>query len=139
MAARYYGLALPKGSPNKATLSEKVLELNDKGILQSLKTKWWPSCPSKASENEAGNQMDLGPAGGIFLLLGVFLVVGILTAILELVQAAKQDKELNLVAELKNALCPCLPKKKEKVEDEDQEAKLEEIPITEKQNGEGMA
>ena len=137
MAARYYGLALPKGSPNKAILSEKILELNDKGILQSLKTKWWPSCPSKATEKEAENQIDLGPAGGIFLLLGIFLVIGILTAILELVQATKQDKELNLVEELKNALCPCLPKKKEKVED--QEEKLEEIPISEKQNGEELA
>merc|ERR1719323_617095 len=128
LAARYYGLALPKGSPNKAILSEKILELNDKGILQSLKTKWWPSCPSKATEKEAENQIDLGPAGGIFLLLGIFLVVGILAAILELVQATKQDKELNLVEELKKALCPCLPKKKEKVED--QEEKLEEIPIS---------
>ena len=81
--------------------------------------------------------IDLGPAGGIFLLLGIFLVIGILAAILELVQAAKQDKELNLVEELKNALCPCLPKKKEKVED--QEEKLEEIPISEKQNGEELA
>jgi len=137
LAARYYGLALPKGSPNKATLSEKVLELNDKGILQSLKTKWWPSCPSKATEKEAENQIDLGPAGGIFLLLGIFLVLGILAAILELVQATKQDKELNLVEELKKALFPCLPKKKEKVED--QEEKLEEIPISEKQNGEELA
>ena len=81
--------------------------------------------------------IDLGPAGGIFLLLGIFLVIGILAAILELVQATKQDKELKLVEELKNALCPCLPKKKEKVED--QEEKLEEIPISEKQNGEELA
>ena len=57
LAARYYGLALPKGSPNKAILSEKILELNDKGILQSLKTKWWPSCPSKATEKEAETQI----------------------------------------------------------------------------------
>ena len=132
LADRYYGLALAKGSPHLATLSQKVLELNNKGALQSLKTKWWPSCPSKTIENSAGFQVQLGTAGGAFLLLGVFLIVGILVAILELVQATKQDKELNLVNELKAALCPCLPKKKEKVEEE---TKPEEIPITEKQNG----
>ena len=66
------------------------------------------------------------------MLLGVFLIVGLLVAIMELVKAVKQDKELNLITELKAALCPCLPKKKE-------DPKQEEIPIKEKQNGEDVA
>ncbi|VDK68151.1 unnamed protein product [Anisakis simplex] len=36
-----YGIALPKGSPLRHLLSQTVLQLQERTILEALKMKWW--------------------------------------------------------------------------------------------------
>ena len=66
LATRYYGLALPKNSRLFDELSQKILELNGEGLLQTFKTKWWPSCSSMGSARTSmGYEVTLESTGNL--------------------------------------------------------------------------
>ena len=71
--------------------------------------------------------------GGAFVLLLVFLIVGLLVSILELISGIKKEPHLGPAGRaLKEAFCGCIPVKKPKSK------KVEEVEATqveEKQNG----
>uniref|UniRef100_A0A0P4WIW3 Ionotropic glutamate receptor C-terminal domain-containing protein n=1 Tax=Scylla olivacea TaxID=85551 RepID=A0A0P4WIW3_SCYOL len=39
--SKSYGIALPPGSPYTNAISEAILNLQEEGILQALKKRWW--------------------------------------------------------------------------------------------------
>ena len=76
-----YGIAIKKGSKLRGPLSEAILMLQETGVLQTLKDRWWKqkgggqcTAPSSAALTELG----LRNLGGVF----VVLVVGSLFAFL---------------------------------------------------------
>ncbi|KAK6027060.1 hypothetical protein OSTOST_06914, partial [Ostertagia ostertagi] len=54
-----YGIAVPKGSPLRDILSRTVLQLQERTILEALKSKWWrdmregPSCSPQSEKSRA--------------------------------------------------------------------------------------
>lgn len=140
LATRYYGFAVPKGSPNRNMLSQKVLNAGESGGIQALKSKWWEEgeCTNNAivgSSAEKAMQLDIPQLGGAFVLLLVFLIVGLLVSIWELISGIKKEPHLGPAGRaLKEAFCGCFPTKKPKTK------KVEEVEATspaveEKQNG----
>lgn len=85
-----YGVALPQGSPLRAHISSAIIKLNEQGTIARLKAKWWEkergggACLDRG-ESGSGNvsELNLQSFGGIFIVLAVGLVIGILVAILE--------------------------------------------------------
>lgn len=138
LATRYYGFAVAKGSPKRNMLSQKVLNAAETGGIQALKSKWWEEgeCTNNAivgSSAEKSMQLDIPHLGGAFVLLLVFLIVGLLVSILELISGIKKEPHLGPAGRaLKEAFCGCIPVKKPKSK------KVEEVEATqveEKQNG----
>ncbi len=76
------------GSPLRAAISSAIIRLNEDRTIASLKEKWWRqergggAC---AEEEEGASVSELGMVnvGGIFLVLGVGIVVGSALAALE--------------------------------------------------------
>ncbi|KAG0415866.1 hypothetical protein HPB47_006959, partial [Ixodes persulcatus] len=85
-----YGFALPRGSPYTPHLSSAILQLQDSGVLQKLKKRWWTGhCSSqessKVDSSEEVNALSVSNVGGIFLVLLGGLGVSSVIAILEFV------------------------------------------------------
>ena len=79
-----YGVATKKGSKFRGPLSEAVLKLQETGILQQLKDKWWKQkgggqCVAKPSP--ALTELDLKNLGGVFLVLGAGVVFALIIGI----------------------------------------------------------
>lgn len=69
-----YGIALPRNSPYRTPISGTILLLQEKGVLQELKKKWWQDHGGglcKKDDVEPANSSELGLAnvGGVFLVL----------------------------------------------------------------------
>merc|ERR1719410_2684181 len=89
-----YGVALPPNSPYTRAVSAGVLSLQEKGILQKLKTKWWKemhgggNCVGKGSENSA--QLGLPDLGGVFIVLTGGMIFSCLFAVVEFMWEKRQ-------------------------------------------------
>jgi len=83
-----YGVALPPHSPYTKALSAGVLALQEKGILQKLKIKWWKEmhgggqCVSEGA-GESSAQLGLANLGGVFIVLTGGMIASIFIAVLE--------------------------------------------------------
>ncbi|CAF2895654.1 unnamed protein product [Rotaria sp. Silwood2] len=92
-----YGIGLPDGSPYRERFSEIILDLQERGIIQTSYNKWWKgtgTCTSEKKDTKANpNPLDLTNVGGIFVVLlgGVFL--SLLVAILEFLWHARKNHE----------------------------------------------
>ncbi|XP_078053651.1 glutamate receptor ionotropic, kainate 2 [Augochlora pura] len=69
-----YGIALPRNSPYRTPISGAILVLQEKGVLQDLKTKWWVKngggkCASSDAETTNSSELGLANVGGVFLVL----------------------------------------------------------------------
>ena len=83
------------GSPLRSHISSAIIKLNEDGIIQRLKTKWWKkdhggrACGGGGSgdNTETGggsvNELGLQNVGGIFLVLLLGLIMGCVTAAVE--------------------------------------------------------
>ena len=80
------------GSPLRSYVSSAIIKLNEEGIIQRLKNKWWKNengeqCNAGDGDSEAGsgsvNELGLPNVGGIFLVLLLGLVMGCITAGIE--------------------------------------------------------
>ncbi|XP_015514437.2 glutamate receptor ionotropic, kainate 2 [Neodiprion lecontei] len=89
-----YGIAMPLNSPYRTLFSEAVLKLQEQGVLQKLKDKWWKERdlkPETAECNKTGeatddsDELELGIAnvGGVFLVLMCGVSAACVVAILE--------------------------------------------------------
>jgi len=87
--SKSYGIALPKESPYLAAISNGVLRLQEKGVLQELKTKWWKkergggSCSSDGGGSSS--QLNLASLGGVFIVLIGGMIISIFIAVLEFI------------------------------------------------------
>ncbi|XP_076246197.1 glutamate receptor ionotropic, kainate 2 isoform X2 [Calliopsis andreniformis] len=110
-----YGIALPRNSPYRTPISGAILKLQENGILQDLKKKWWQERGGGLclSSQEPVNSSELGIAnvGGVFLVLlfgccGSF-VIGIFEFLWNVRKVAVKEKVTPweaLVAESKFAV-----------------------------------
>nr|QUP79589.1 ionotropic receptor 3 [Monochamus saltuarius] len=107
-----YGIAMAKDSPYRNKLSRELLKLQETGVLTSLKIKWWKEkrgggkC-SRKPEGGAATPLDLQNVGGVFLVLFVGSILGLIGSFLELsmrVYRRSKYKKLSFKEELKREL-----------------------------------
>ncbi|XP_022248257.1 glutamate receptor ionotropic, kainate 2-like isoform X2 [Limulus polyphemus] len=83
-----YGIATPSGSPYRTLLSSAILKLQEGGILQMLKQRWWKNeekycVMEETSHSVSASELGLDNVGGVFLVLSTGLCVACLIVILE--------------------------------------------------------
>ncbi|XP_685683.4 glutamate receptor ionotropic, delta-1 isoform X2 [Danio rerio] len=109
MSSKGYGIAMQHGSPYRDLISQKILELQEKGDLDVLKQKWWPRtgrCDLNSHSNAQpdGRSLKLHSFAGVFCILAAGLLLACLVAALEMwwnsnrcrQEQPKEDKEVNL-------------------------------------------
>ncbi|KAH7987854.1 hypothetical protein HPB51_026522 [Rhipicephalus microplus] len=96
-----YGIAMPQGSPYRSVLSSTILRLQESGILQTLKDRWWKvkdpvrRCPDDqaASRTDAVSELGLPKVGGVFVVLLAGLGLACLIAFAEFFFKARSSRE----------------------------------------------
>uniref|UniRef100_A0A8C7KR69 Glutamate receptor n=1 Tax=Oncorhynchus kisutch TaxID=8019 RepID=A0A8C7KR69_ONCKI len=82
-----YGIATPKGSPLRNAVNLAVLKLNEQGVLDKLKNKWWydkGECGTKDSgSKEKTSALSLSNVAGVFYILVGGLGLAMLVALVE--------------------------------------------------------
>ncbi|XP_016111060.1 glutamate receptor ionotropic, delta-1-like isoform X1 [Sinocyclocheilus grahami] len=89
MSSKGYGIAMQHGSPYRDLISQKILELQEKGDLDVLKQKWWPRtgrCDLNSHRNAQpdGRSLKLHSFAGVFCILAAGLLLACLVAALEM-------------------------------------------------------
>ncbi len=88
-----------KGSPWRDQISNAILQLQEKGDLQELYTKWWEiegkdpnqKCDfTDDKKKDSANELSLANVGGVFVVLAVGLFLSFFVALLEFIWKAKQ-------------------------------------------------
>merc|ERR1712098_270528 len=68
-----YGIALPPGSPYTKVISEGVVKLQEQGVIEELKTKWWTKMRGggtcEVGQAKASARLTLQHLGGVFIVL----------------------------------------------------------------------
>ena len=89
---KYIDVVFLIGSPLRSYISSAIIKLNEDGIIQRLKTKWWKKenggeCTGSLDSSEAAsasvNELGLPNVGGIFLVLLIGLMLGCVMAAIE--------------------------------------------------------
>lgn len=82
-----YGIATPKGSALRNAVNLAVLKLNEQGLLDKLKNKWWydkGECGSGGGESkEKTSALSLSNVAGVFYILVGGLGLAMLVALVE--------------------------------------------------------
>ncbi|XP_060783670.1 glutamate receptor 1a isoform X2 [Neoarius graeffei] len=82
-----YGVATPKGSPLRNRVNLAVLKLNEQGLLDKLKNKWWydkGECGSGGSDaKDKTSALSLSNVAGVFYILIGGLGLAMLVALVE--------------------------------------------------------
>uniref|UniRef100_A0A674PGQ3 Glutamate receptor n=2 Tax=Tetraodontidae TaxID=31031 RepID=A0A674PGQ3_TAKRU len=83
-----YGIATPKGSQLRNTVNLAVLKLNEQGLLDKLKNKWWydkGECGSGGgdSKDKSSQALSLSNVAGVFYILVGGLGLAMLVALVE--------------------------------------------------------
>nr|QUP79598.1 ionotropic receptor 12 [Monochamus saltuarius] len=91
-----YGIAMPLGAPYKTAINKAILRLQESGMLNSLKLKWWKekrkehySCQIDDFEEMESEDLTLASTNGLFFLLGIGIAIAIILAALELLWNVK--------------------------------------------------
>ncbi|CAF1301921.1 unnamed protein product [Rotaria sp. Silwood1] len=88
-----YGIGLPEGSPHRERVSEIILDLQEKGIIQKSYNKWWKEKGACSSDKKDSNPNPLGltNVGGIFVVLLGGVILSLFVAILEFLWHARKN------------------------------------------------
>ncbi|XP_053961748.1 glutamate receptor ionotropic, kainate 2 isoform X1 [Anastrepha ludens] len=83
---KHYALAVPFGSEYRSNLSISLLQLSEKGVLLTLKRRWWT--PKNASNcvkytEVDGDELSIIELGGVFLALGGGVAVAFIIGVCE--------------------------------------------------------
>uniref|UniRef100_A0A3B3ZQA7 Glutamate receptor n=1 Tax=Periophthalmus magnuspinnatus TaxID=409849 RepID=A0A3B3ZQA7_9GOBI len=82
-----YGIATPKASPLRNAVNLAVLKLNEQGLLDKLKNKWWydkGECGSGGGESkEKTSALSLSNVAGVFYILVGGLGLAMMVALVE--------------------------------------------------------
>lgn len=78
-----YGIATPKGSIWRDKISLAILELQEKGEIQSLHDKWWKSAkelcvPDEKHRETKANSLNIENIGGVFVVLMCGLALAVM-------------------------------------------------------------
>lgn len=86
-----YGIAVRRNSPLLRILNQGLLDLQEKGKLRALYDRWWKQrngggvCSAKPSSSAAVTSFKLIHVGGVFIVLLIGCVTGLMIAIAELI------------------------------------------------------
>jgi len=112
-----YGIATPPDSPYRSIISDAILYLQEEGVLQLTKDKWWSQkkCgPKDGAQKAAGAASELGLAnvGGVFVVLAIGSVLAIIICVSEFAWKMKQIPRnerdnimVEFMRELKHVIC----------------------------------
>ncbi|KAG8193457.1 hypothetical protein JTE90_005104 [Oedothorax gibbosus] len=95
----YTSAPTPPGSPYRGLLSSGILDLQEKQQLQILKDKWWKPadrCPDDSGSSSA--EMGIRNVGGVFLVLGIGSLLGIVIVVLEFIWKANKMLDRGSIA-----------------------------------------
>ncbi|XP_061440405.1 glutamate receptor 2 isoform X3 [Rhineura floridana] len=100
-----YGIATPKGSTLRNAVNLAVLKLNEQGLLDKLKNKWWydkGECGSGGGDSkEKTSALSLSNVAGVFYILVGGLGLAMLVALIEFCYKSRAEAKRMKVA--KNA------------------------------------
>ncbi|XP_038841678.1 glutamate receptor 2-like, partial [Salvelinus namaycush] len=98
-----YGIATPKGSPLRNAVNLAVLKLNEQGLLDKLKNKWWydkGECGSGGGESkEKTSALSLSNVAGVFYILVGGLGLAMLVALVEFCYKSRAEAKRLKVAQ----------------------------------------
>ncbi|XP_042867558.1 glutamate receptor ionotropic, kainate 2-like [Penaeus japonicus] len=108
-----YGIATPIGSPWRDKISLAILELQEKGVIQMLYSKWWKNTGDVCNRDDKNkdskaNALGVENIGGVFVVLLCGLALAIVVAILEFCwnsrKNAQTDRQQSLCSEMAEEL-----------------------------------
>lgn len=95
--SKNYGIATRKDSPYRTPLSQAILQLQESGMLHTLKDRWWKqkrgggACSDDSKKGSAVNELSLANVGGVFVVLLGGLAFSILMAWCEFMWRARKS------------------------------------------------
>ncbi|GBP79802.1 Glutamate receptor ionotropic, kainate 2 [Eumeta japonica] len=82
--AKEYGIAMPRHFPHKQLINDAILHLQETSQLGALKSKWWNVAKDKACVDVIeDDSLQMKNSIGIFLVLGIGGVLGLVVAIID--------------------------------------------------------
>ncbi|XP_008418115.1 glutamate receptor 3 isoform X1 [Poecilia reticulata] len=102
-----YGIATPKGSALRNAVNLAVLKLNEQGLLDKLKNKWWydkGECGSGGGDSkDKTSALSLSNVAGVFYILVGGLGLAMMVALIEFCYKSRQEtKRLKLAKNTQN-------------------------------------
>ncbi|XP_064081833.1 glutamate receptor ionotropic, kainate 2-like isoform X1 [Macrobrachium nipponense] len=102
-----YGIATPIGSPWRDKISLAILELQEKGIIQMLYSKWWKNTGDVCNRDEKNkdskaNALGVENIGGVFVVLLCGLALAIVVAILEFCWNSRKNAQTDRYSDDEN-------------------------------------
>uniref|UniRef100_A0A4W5NZ93 Glutamate receptor n=1 Tax=Hucho hucho TaxID=62062 RepID=A0A4W5NZ93_9TELE len=102
-----YGVATPKGSALRNAVNLAVLKLNEQGLLDKLKNKWWydkGECGSGGGDSkDKTSALSLSNVAGVFYILVGGLGLAMTVALIEFCYKSRAEtKRLNLAKNAQN-------------------------------------
>ncbi|XP_016316693.1 glutamate receptor 1-like isoform X3 [Sinocyclocheilus anshuiensis] len=98
-----YGIATPKGSPLRNPVNLAVLKLNEQGLLDKLKNKWWydkGECGSGGGDSkDKTSALSLSNVAGVFYILIGGLGLAMLVALVEFCYKSRTESHRMKVSE----------------------------------------
>ncbi|KAJ0183280.1 hypothetical protein K1T71_001256 [Dendrolimus kikuchii] len=91
-----YGIAMPKNYVYKGWIDNAILSLQQSGVLDTLKNKWWkvnekpPNSKEEENEEDDDGSLQMKNTSGIFLVLGTGGLLGLVVAIIDFLLHAEQ-------------------------------------------------
>ena len=88
--SKSYGIAMKKGSVLRQYITSAIIKLRQEGVLDRLKKKWWKeergggSCEEEEQSSDGVSTLCLKNLGGIFLVLLLGLIMGLVVVALEI-------------------------------------------------------
>ncbi|CAG9860726.1 unnamed protein product [Phyllotreta striolata] len=85
-----YGIAVPFNAPYRKAINEVLLKMQEMGLLQTLKDRWWKEkhgggkcTKDKQSDDAAATEMGFDNVGGVFVVLAIGVVFSLMMAVCE--------------------------------------------------------
>ncbi|XP_021565087.1 glutamate receptor 1 [Carlito syrichta] len=108
-----YGIATPKGSALRNPVNLAVLKLNEQGLLDKLKNKWWydkGECGSGGGDSkDKTSALSLSNVAGVFYILIGGLGLAMLVALIEFCYKSRSEsKRMKVASSSQTFLLTCL-------------------------------
>uniref|UniRef100_A0A8C4WVB5 Glutamate receptor n=1 Tax=Eptatretus burgeri TaxID=7764 RepID=A0A8C4WVB5_EPTBU len=78
-----FGIGTSLGSPYRDKMTIAILQLQDEGVLQVLRDKWWLGNGCPTDDGKEASALGVQNIGGIFLILAAGLLLSVVVALAE--------------------------------------------------------